>query len=119
MEKGYDVLVIAYMLVYCDFHLQLPRTNLAMAGGIFFVNELHREDRLVLLEWTCLFDAVTRSIMSIFLSSSHRSTSEMLYEPGIGALPDCFRHNAEWQLGGQRGQLRVLHGLTRRSRPLE
>jgi hypothetical protein len=57
MEERDDVSVITNMLVHCDLHLKLSGTNLAMTGGILLVDELHREDGLVLLEGTCLFDA--------------------------------------------------------------
>lgn len=66
MEEGNDIVMVTDMLVHRDLHLQLPRTYPAMAGGVFLVDELDGEDRIVFLKGTSLLDAANQNSQRFF-----------------------------------------------------
>ena len=59
MKKGYDVSMVADVLVDRHFHLQLSRSDFAMTRGVFFVDKFDREDGVIFCQRACFFDATT------------------------------------------------------------
>lgn len=60
MKEGYDVVVVANMLMDRHLHLELTSANSAMASGIFLVDELDGENRVVFADGTGFLDAGRR-----------------------------------------------------------
>lgn len=57
--------MIANVFVDRYLHLKLSRSNFAMAGGVFFVDEFDGKDGVVLGERACFFDAIQKTWLKL------------------------------------------------------
>jgi len=100
----YYVFVQSNMLVQGDLHLQLPLFYSAIFLGKEFIDEFDGKNRGFGMFWGCFLDTRNTSVVIPPKWSSIADKTEL---PCVCSRPNCWRDNAEGDLGRERGQLGV------------